>query len=515
MASRNSTKTFFKDFSGGLNLYSDSEFTPVHLGINQLLNSQNAYWRGGLQKRRGMVKFNTNLVDAGSKVRALHRFYRQGLTPQLLTAAGDKIARYDEASSSWVNIKTGIATEQPVFFTSYGPTGKVFIANGLDTAMVWDGTSMSNYTIAPSMTKQFVIHRERVFAYVSGLDISYSDNLDPDTWSAATLTLASNDPVITACIKHAQNTADTSVVSQLLFFTDNTTWVLAGSDFVTLDDVVLHEVAGDIGTSSPKSVVRTPKGVIFFGRQQGRNNIFIVLGEGLGARIVPVGDAIRQELAKIPASALDDVVAVYHDGYYRLSVRPSGKISNTREWWLKMDGIRQENIAWYGPMERGVGMSSIIVRSGANDNNDLIGGGENGYVYRLDTGFNDDGASIDVEIETGFYDFGFASQEKCLEDIYVNAQASGGSATVSVDVDFGTTTSKTLAFTAIGGSFPYTFPFEFSRIVTNIKTLDLKADKPRGTYASLKIAFSEMNEDLLLNTLGIKYRVDEADKKEE
>lgn len=518
MALRNIQKTFFQDFSQGVMLYSDSAFIPVNLNPGQLLLCQNAYERGGLQKRKGMSKLTSNVISVAAPVKVLHRFYRNNQAAQLLAACGDKIVRYDENSKNWIDIKTDFSTEENVFFTGYGPTEKVFIANNTGTPQVWDGAVMTDYSAAPAGTKQFIVHRERVFSYSSGLDINYSDNLNPDTWSSSALTLASDDPAITAAITHTQNTADTSVVSQLLFFTDNTTWVLAGNDFVTLDDVYLQEISGQIGTSSPNSVVKTPRGVVFFGRQQGRNNVFIVLGEGLGARIVAVGDSIRQDLAEVPASALDEVAAIYFDGYYRLSVRPAGKISNTKEWWLKMDNISQGKIAWFGPMERSIGLRSIIALSGGNDNNKLYGGSENGYVYQLDNGFNDDGNDIEVKIQTGFHDFGFTSREKKIDAVYANIQASGGVANFYINADFSDTASeisKNLSLASSGGTFPYTFPFDFSRPVSSIKTLDFMQDRPKGIYMSVKVEFSETNEDFLLNTLGIRYQVDERDQKED
>lgn len=518
MAIRNSGKKFFSDFRQGVILHSDSDFVPVNLTAGQLLTCQNLYWRSGLQKRKGMIKLSTNRISTTDALRALHRFYRVGDTAQLLAASGAIIAQYDSIATTWSAIKTGLNTDADTFFTSYSPTEKVLIANGFDTPMVWDGTTMSDYTVAPAGAKQFIVHRERVFTYISGLTISYSDNLDPDTWSAASLILASDDPNITAMIKHTQNTADTSVVSQLLIFTDNTTWVLAGNDFVSLDDVFLQEISGQIGTSSPNTVVKTPNGVVFFGRQNGRNNVFLVIGEGLGARIIPIGDNIRQALAEVPSSALDEATATYYDGYYRLIVRPAGQIANTREWWLRMDNISQNNISWFGPMKRDIGLRSIVNLSGSGDNNIIYGGGETGFLYWLERSFDDDSTTIDVKLQTAFDDYGFPSQEKTIDKVFINVHGSGGSLIVKINMDLQAVSaevSKSVTLTTVGGGFPYTFPITFPTPGINLKTVDFMQDKPQGILNSLKIEFSEANKNLLFNSIGVRYIVNEEDKRED
>ena len=85
---------------------------------------------------------------------------------------------------------------------------------------------------------------------------------------------------------------------------------------------------------------------------------------------------------------MPSVSAVYHEGYYKLSIPARNGAFNSVQYWLDMDRMEiDENKyfgPWYGPM-RGMRFESQIVQSGAGDNGEWIGGeGESakgGFVY--------------------------------------------------------------------------------------------------------------------------------------
>lgn len=514
MSTKNQRPFMFKDFSRGLMLYSDSVFTPVNLSTAQLLLCQNAYWRGGLQIRKGSRKVTTDTISNSSPLTSLHRFYRSGVIPQLLGTANGIISRLD--GNTWTELKTGVIGEN-IFFTTYGPLTKVYIADGTTTPQQYDGTTISDYSVAPTNAKQFINHRDRIFSYSEGLNIEYSNNLDPDTWEVAAITLTSADPTITYIVKHSQSVSDSSVVAQLLIFTANNIWMLVGVNFVNLTDVYLHEVNTYVGTLSPKSVVRTPIGVIFLGREKGRNNIYVVSGMGLSTMVLPIGNTIRQLLSKIAESALSEVTAEYYDGYYRLYIRPPGGTQNIISYWLNIDNFTELGPTWFGPMIHAVGIRSMITLSGFGDSNQLYAGGENGLLYELDQGFNDDGTNIDINILTGLHDYDLPVNEKTIINVFTNIQSSGGIANISVNADFQNEAdeeTKILSLTSVGGSFPYTFPFIFPGIATDLKVLNFCSEEIRGIYYGLRVTFSETNENFLLNSIGLSFDVDDEEKQE-
>jgi len=464
MAIKNMQSFFMRDFSGGVRLESDADIVSVNLQPNELLLSQNVFLFGGsLQKRKGMSKFITDRIDGANPVRALHRFYRKTVDPELLGVAGQKLSRFNTTTSLWVALKSGLTDDTTTFFTSYGPTELVFIANGVDAPLQWNGTTLSTFIGPPATAKQFIIHRERVFTYSDSLDIRYSDNLDPSTWPVgSSLTLASPDPVITGASRHIQSIAESSVLAQLLFFTANTSWILAGNDFQGATDILLQEISSDIGTQSPKSIAQTPAGTVFFGTQGGKNNVFLVVGEGLNARIIPIGDKIRRELDDIPESSYANVTALYHDGFYRLHYKPAGATANTREWWLKYTNGRLDTLSWWGPMVRDTGIRSLLTLSGSGDTNTLLGGGETGFVYTMDDTPTDDGILMSVKIQTPSVDFGELMRKKILIDAFININTSGGAINIRAHVDHGSNTAlRSISFEANSTVFPFTFPVSF------------------------------------------------------
>jgi len=515
MGNRNEGKILLNDFTGGVLSTPDIDFIATDLNLKQLISSKNTFWRHGLQKRKGMTKRSPNQPNGNNPIVDIHRRYSKTDLKQLLVASGGSIYSLDEATGTYTLIKSGFSSR--IRMTTYGPTERVLIADGLNIAQSWDGTTISEFTGPPSGVIEFVTHRDRLFAHGQNTTISYSDNLDIDTWSSASLSLVTDDPFITKMIVHTQSIADSSVVAQLLIFTANTIWTITGVDFTNLSDIVLHELTGQVGTNSPNTVVKTPKGIMFFGREQGRNDVFLVIGEGLGARVVSIGQNIRRELQGIPSSGMDEMTATYFDGYYRLSIRDNSNLNNKKEWWLKLDDINLSNIAWYGPMERSIGMQSLLPLSGINDDNILLGGGEDGYLYHLDQTLDDDGIVIPVDIQTGFFDFGSFSQEKRIKQLYLLMQASSGSVDLSLNIDFSdrvNESKKTITLTTGGAAFPYDFPFNFSISIPNIKTIDFRSINPTGIYTSLRVEFSALSENFLLNSLGISFSINNQNKRE-
>lgn len=514
MVRRNTAVIFLSDFSGGVNKHTDAGFTPMLLAEKQLLASKNIYWQNGLKKRKGTAKYVSEAVVASTSVRGLHKFYRRSGASQLLAMSGTQIYEY-VTGTGWVSRKTGLTTGLHTFFTTYGPTEKVFIANGTDTPMIWDGTAMSDYAAAPAGAKQFIVQRGRVFAFAGDLTISYSDNLDPNTYGVGNdFTLTTADPVITAGAKHTQAVSTESIMSELLFFTDNTTWILSGSDYTNMSDVILQEISGTVGTSSPKTVIQTPAGTIFFGRQQGRNNVFLVSGEGLNARIIPIGDNIRQVLNEISYTDMANMSAIYADGYYRIWFKGLSDTNNEQEWWLSVDSLQADRIAWYGPMRRGISAATGTVLSGAADNNEIIAGGDDGYVYRLDTGGNDLGVSIPVEMQIRYIDMDVPDKKKWVRKVFLTAQTTGGDVVVTIYSDVNTSVSLTMPMADAAELFPYTFPFTFPVPSIRTNVLAFSAQRIKSVDLSLKVAFDELEYDFFLNRIGIEYSVADDSIKE-
>lgn len=508
MAVRNSQIVNYGAFPKGLLLRSDNPFLG---GSGALLRSKNAFYRDGLVKRSGMLKLSTSQVNGSNSI-TLHTYSRDGEISELLAASGGKILK-SVIGKTWSDVKTGLDPNSQVFFTNYSPDNKVLIANGTNTPLIWDGVSIADYTAAPAGAKKFTIHRDRVFTYSNGLDIKYSNNLDINTWTSPALTLTSDDARITAMIQYSQNVSDNSILSQLLVFTANTIWVITGNDFTNLTDIYLHQATGFIGTLSPKTIIKTPKGIMFLGREEGKNRLVIINGQGIGLSI-QTDDSIRNELDKIPESALEHAVAVYRDGFFRLLVRDIGGITNTREWWFEINSG-----SWFGEMDKTVGMYSFV-----KYNKNIYSGGEDGNVYVMDTSENDNGTDIDVSVQTVFSALDIPYKEKRIEKVLFTLQLDKGYVTIKAVADSqessdDITASTILSITETGTLFPYTFPITFQEndIQTIIKTIDfLNADNDVfGTNISFKINATNLGKYFSIQDFNVIYSPEDGIKQED
>jgi len=81
----------------------------------------------------------------------------------------------------------------------------------------------------------------------------------------------------------------------------------------------------------------------------------------------------------------------------------------------------------------------INARSFLVDDNETLFGSENGYTYKFDVGYNDDGSAISAYYYSKHYDMGQASRVKMFRSFYVVSEAYEGvdsSVRISFEVDY-------------------------------------------------------------------------------
>lgn len=122
----------------GVNLYS----SIIELSPEECLKAQNVIWRNGIVKRGGQKKFSSTEVNASDNIVGLHKYYKSNETSQLIAVSDTDIKH--GSGGSWTNIDTGQTADLQTLMVTWGALDKVYIANGIDQPIQWDGTTAIN-----------------------------------------------------------------------------------------------------------------------------------------------------------------------------------------------------------------------------------------------------------------------------------------------------------------------------------------------------------------------------------
>ena len=515
----------------------------------RLLTCENAFYRAGGLERRGGTTLIHNPLDV-NYMRAGIRAYR-GTAARTLVAVGTGVYEYNSGHTTRTNLKGGLSGAGRPTFTAYrtGATDDailIYFANG-ENAPITFSLAATPATLddpfdpvnLPSDVKRFIAHQDRLFAYskTNPLQVIWCPSLNPTgSWISATPTagraiyIPSSDPEITMGVSHKHTTAETGIVSELIFTTASQTWAIIGTQGWGTDatgvvntvgtDIRLHAVSGIIGSLSPETFVNTPIGLIFLGRVFGRTQLFLLSGFGEQSRLVPIY-GIRADLNDIPVSKLYLSAATYADGWYMLSYTLAGDDKNRREMWLQIEGLRRfSDGLWgpfYGPMIRGgnlAGINCYIPFTGGADNNELfVGDSGSGRLAQINSGNDDEGNAVVLKVRTPWMDVGVPHRAKRVAQAYVHTEQNVGNAMHKIHFDYGARDMNdsvpiisisrigtgTVGSFVIGGQSVGQVTIE---LADASDTVDLDCEA-----FSQEIEFAQAGTPFKLHKLGVQYQV--------
>lgn len=377
----------------------------VELDSLECLNMKNLIVRNGIVSRYGSSKFETDEVVASKAITGLHRFYYSTSSKQTLAAA-DTVVKYHDGAT-WQNARTGMTTGNQVHFATW--LDKAYIANTADQPSSWSGTTNANVAAAPADTKQFLPYQDRLLS-ITGGDLTWSASFSDATWETVANCGVRPDTQLYGMIHHSVSNSDQGYEAGVLLGGANGMYLFKGRDLripATTGDYSIYTLATKVGCNAPRTMVWTPRGSMYLGSDR---QVYLLPFDS--AIPIPVGTKIHSSdtavegIESIPSGQIEGACAVYHDGFYKLSVAPSGSTTNTRQWWLDVDRLHKDENRlvgpWYGPME-GNAVSCFIVQSGAGDVGELLGGESDattgGFVYNLNTPGVHQDVDTDISLE--------------------------------------------------------------------------------------------------------------------
>lgn len=421
----------------------------------------NVFWRDGIEKRGGYQKLDDDKVSGDNSITGLHRFYFNVVSRQLLASSGEEVRFLDVGT--WNLVKDGLVADAPVLFETWGAKDRVYMGNGVDAPFQWDGTTVSAITNLTETVIQFLAYQDRLLFISKSKpgELGWSNALDDTKWnfgtSAGTGTGETGvvpDTDLHGMVIHAAQVADAGVKAKVLIAGSNSMYIFSGTALITPStdlgsDYSIESLATRIGCISPNTMKWTPKGTIYLGTDK---QVYILPFDAItpipiGQKITSSGEGREDGLEAIPASELPSISAVYHEGYYKLSIPARNGAFNSIQYWLDMDRMQiDENRyfgPWYGPM-KGMRFESQIVQSGPGDNGEWIGGEGNGtlggFVYQagLVGSFEDDSEPISIEYQTFYNPLSVALLEKVIDKLELELR----SKTATINIDFLDTTGK-------------------------------------------------------------------------
>lgn len=440
----------------------------IHIGDYQAQDLMNVHFDvvGGLTKRNGYSKLNSVLIDS-NPIKSLFNFYKTDGTKYVIATSGTSI--YNMTSGTAVAIKTGLTAGQR--FTSAVYKNIVYMVNGTDGVMKWDGTTFSTVSGLPfTNCKYIVLHKNRM--YFSGdpanpSRVWFSDLATQETVQALNFIDINTDDgdFITSIIEH---------LDSIVVLKQNSLKVLRGTGpqaYTVVDEYLTK------GTISHWTVVSV-LGELFYLSREG---VYMFNGKSS----VLVSDDIKGSVYGINGNVawsqqyLGNACGINYNNKYWLSINEGGgTIYNNRVYIL--DYMHRTHLSPHGVWTRyDLAISAFALFQNATTLivNLFSGNPSTGYVYKQDTGTSDDGGSINSLYHTKDYDYGAPAHYKSYKGLFFYAEQQPFNYAIQINyiLDLGTF-SKPISLNLSGYN-----PSLFGIARFNIAAFSAKPNVAKGT----------------------------------
>lgn len=447
----------------GINLHDPTS----KIKTGECLLSQNLVWRNGMIKRPGGAVFEADEVVADNRIVGLHRFYRSGAAALLIVASETKVKYHN--GTTWAAIDATVGQSQTsnkqTHFATWGAVDKVFGANGTDTPFSWDGTTAATLTgtNAPSKAIQFLPYQDRLLAIDANNegDLNWSKSYDETDWESIANCGVRPDTRLFGMLIHSLTNSSAGFQSKVLLAGASGMYLFGGTDLLVpfaTGNYSIFPLSTNVGCNAPRTMSWTPAGSMWLGID--RQVYLLPFNSSVP---IPVGDKIRSNgdtegIESIPIAQIENACAVYHNGYYKLSITRSGQTTNDRQWWLDVRRLGQDENGlwgpWYGPMI-GENINCFAIQGGNADGGELMAGDSRSstgtsLVYQVSQNgvYGDAGSAIQTEFKTYFHMLGNPLVKKEVHRTELELLDINGTVNVDFhDISGSISTTKSLSLT--------------------------------------------------------------------
>lgn len=422
-----------EDLRGGWN-----SSDPAIISDNELAKAQNWYYDDQqiLTTRNGIANFGDNVSGVTTQHSLYYTQFTNGnryLLCAMTTATDTTIYKYNESTSAWDSLKTGLTKDLRLSFVTFKDT--IYWTNGTNNVMSYDGSTVSEHA-AVEKGKYLVVFN----------DVAYMCNIN-------------NDPS-TVYYTNANPTDLKSAFPNYVVVEEDNGQVITGAQYQAGLLLVgkekssySYEVSGDTldvldysgGVASHRSWKRVEN-----------NTLYLATGGvfSLAQRKGTTGSLRSISLT----NKLQDII----DGIGDPSISCAYYSETKKNYYLAVDQdaegrnkgllVRNTVVGEYKPTAgwtnyTGINVNDIVEYEDADGDIRIIGANVyGGQAIELETGFNDQGNEIRCELHFKQFDFGDPSKLKTFPHVdFYGLSSSKVVASFMLDID-GREVSKT--FTA-------------------------------------------------------------------
>ena len=494
--------TGIPSLSGGLN----SNASGISVQNNESTDCQNVDYDifGSVLSRNGYTRLNTSAFNSGATWNSLHWFELSSDTDYIIGTCGNKLAKMDVLDGTWDDI-TGAVT------ITAGNNNHMRWKTFLDTAIgtnnvnlpiKWTGTGNASVLggiagggVAPTITK--VKYLEIFNAYTILANVTSSGVVQKNRvyWS----TINTIETFDAADFNDVDKNDGTEITGLKVL----------GDKLVIFKERSIHIALFTGDADIPFQFVKTPSHV---GCVSGdsiqliSNGLKFLSHDGLyyfdGSNSTKISDKITSTLDLFSKSRFANVQSVYQKekNKYWASFTTNGNVTNDR-------GITWDTINNAYSFYKGHNANCFAIVNTAGEER-VYFGDYSGFVYRADTGINDNPSGIATAIDSYWYskwmNFDDLVDKKGIPSVYIYYQISSSTLTFAYSYDFESTDTYTQTFSMATSSAVYgTAIFDLDTYAATggaIKRRDLTG---RGTVIRFKFANATIDEYFRIDGLGI------------
>lgn len=484
----------FKKLNGGLN----STSGPLGLQPNEFSDLLNIDFDkfGSLSKRNGYTALNTSAFNSSARWTGLTWFELASATRFIVGTAGNKLAKMDDLDGTWDDITGALAITAGNLTNFAIFRDNLLGTNNTDAPFLWTGSGNgSAMTVPTGLTKAKAIEVFASHTFLGNVTVSgtayksriYWPTIDTiDTWNTADfIDIARDDGQTIIALK--------TLGDRLVVFKERSIYLV----FYTGDPDIpflVRKANSAVGCIAQFSVQEMDNGLMFLST----DGIYYFDGNNS----FKVSDRITDILNGYNEVQFAQCASIYQHDKNRYWLSMPGPSESTNNRVVVYDSYNNA-LSIYDGMA--ISAMTTIYNSGLEER--LYWGDYSGFVYRGDTGDNDNPLNVSTAINgyayTRWMDFDDLCDQKASPNVYIYYEINGATLTFSYSYDldesdaytitFSTSTSTSVYGTALYGTGTYATSGGASRRV------DITG---RGRMVRFKFANRSLNERFTIHGYG-------------
>lgn len=483
--------------NGGLN----TTASPLNVADNESSDCQNIDFDkfGSILKRSGYATLNSSAFNSGATWNSLYWFEMSSGTSYLIGTCGNKVAKMDDLDGTWDDI-TGAVTVTAgnnnfMSWTTFLDTA--LGTNGVNPPIQWTGSgNVSAASVPTNLTKAKYVTVFNGYVHYTNVTVSGTDYKSRTYWGAID-SISSYDSADYRDININDGQTITGVRvlgDKQVFFKNKSIWI---EQFTGDSDIpfVFTKTPASVGCVDPNSIQEIDNGLMFLSHDG------YYYFDGVNA--TKISDRVTNTLF----NTLEPNRFQYSPSCYQRSKNRywgahslAGGSTNSRI--ITFDSF---NNAW--GLYKGHNANCFAIAN-VNGQERVYFGDYSGYVYRADTGQNDNPAGVETAIDAYYYtkwfNFDDLVNKKGIPHAVVYYQIAAATNTFAYSWDledgdpysrtFNTSTSSSVYGTGLYDSATY------AAAGGGFQRLDLTG---RGRLIRLKFANSTIDEVMQIDGFGL------------